>query len=309
MRALRQFGNYNHRDLWGCLDWLSDHGFAEICDEDDGLRRIVLREPPPLCFEPVRTFRGNQLGIAVVRCANVVGVPLPLLMTESEQRKFTQLVSTSDLTPADHSNCRAAYQSLRSLEGSFFMHELDAMLKGKRAAKRALKLLKDMGLVEWRKEATLVLTVFSPAFVNVARDLKVDLLAEATDAGTAAADEAADSPAAELLDLYTAILTAQGHPVSAISRLKLMPVAQRLVADGSFVTIRPALCGFLLDPQSFAGHIGQQLDHYGATLLTFERNLDTILYECKRMAAPYRNNPDEWWKRPMRSAGLERWCN
>lgn len=276
---------------------------------EPGQRTIELLPPPRLSCEPVRTFRGNQTGIPVVRCGNALDVPLEAIMSSAETKELRRIITAAGLTSNEARNCSIAYESLRAADGPVFMYELDEALYGKRAAKAAIDALIAMGLVERTTNRGPVLTIYSPLFRFLDRDLRYDLRQQVATAQTTVGAERDNVPARRLLNMYVAIQERLGHPASASSAFKLLPVAQRLVAGESFEAVRASLALFLLNPETFEDRIGPELKRYGCTLLTFERQLNTILDECRQVASAYKTNPDRWWKGPMEKAGLGEYCD
>lgn len=308
MRALRHLTKLNGPDCKAHLRWLNDHGWARV-SLDSGRRTIELLDPPQFSFEPVRTFRGHQTGMPVVRCGNAHDAALDPVMTAAETKELRRIIGDAGLTPNGARNCYLAYEGLRAADGPVFMNEIDQALHGKRAAKDALEALMKMGLVERTSDRGAVLTLYSPLFRFLDRELKRDLWEQVATAQTAVGADRDNDPARRLLSMYFAIQKHLGHPASASSAFKLLPAAHRLVARDSFDAVRPALAFFLFDPGTFEDRIGPQLKQYGATLLTFERNLATILDECRASASNYKRDKDRWWKAPMEKAGLGEYCN
>lgn len=307
MRGLRQLTKLNGPDCKAHLRWLDEHGWARV-SLDSGRRTIELLPPPTFSWEPVRTFRGNQTGITILRCGNGPDELLDPVMTPAEAKVLRKVIGDAGLTPNGARNCYLAYEGLRAADGPVFMNEIDQALHGKRAAKDALDALMKMGLVE-RTDRGDVLALYSPLFRFLDRELKRDLWEQVATAQTAVGADRDNDPARRLLSMYIAIQKHLGHPASASSAFKLLPVAQRLVARDSFDAVRPALAFFLLDTETFEDRIGPQLSQYGATILTFERNLATIMDECRTAASGYKHDKDRWWKAPMERAGLGEYCH
>lgn len=269
--------------IYRAIEWLERNGFITNPEPTTSRTFSILPVPEvPDLPDGTKTNRGvSSYGINVVAVPNVEGESLPdglpLLPEELGQ----------SLTPQA---CRAYLDLCQSAGTNIAWSDLG--YADPRTRDSDLARLEDAGLISRRLDIGGIAVCPPPsrAFASYASDSR-EAWQDACWMAVQARLTSRSSDMDRLLALYDAICIARSLP-NALPKHVLRRTARDLTSSNTYEELRPYLVFFMYRPGYFL-NLEDIINRFGATLLTFYKNLGAIVAEAKY--ARDRAADEQWW--------------